>query len=231
MVREQTYLGNDRLKKETTEVIDDDGTFRQDVFFNATGTRYISAAFHAARKADPHAKLYANEFNIEGPGPKSSAYLKFIKALKEEGVPIDGLGIQSHLIVGQLPPNITETLEAFTKLGIEIALTELDIRMPLPATQEMIAQQRRDYETIVSACNALKRCIGVTVWDFTDKYSWIPGTFPGEGAACPWDEVCCRIRLRRTLRGPFLELRRKTRILWDHRRVWWRSLRVGVQLT
>ena len=47
----------------------------------------------------------------------------------------------------------------------------------------------KDYDTVVSACKAVKQCIGVTVWDFSDKYSWVPGTFSGQGAACPWDEV------------------------------------------
>ena len=172
------------------EVFNDDGTFRQDVFFNSSGSRFIPAAFHAARRADPHAKLYANDFNIEGPGAKATAYQNLIKTLKREGVPIDGIGFQSHFIVGELPPNITENMEAFTKLGVEVAITELDIRMTLPATPELLAQQKKDYETVIAACNAVKGCIGVTVWDFTDKFSWVPGTFAGQGAACPWDEVC-----------------------------------------
>ena len=171
------------------EVINDDGTFRQDVFFNSSGTKYIAAAFHAARAADPHAKLYANDFNIEGPGPKVTAYHNLIKTLKKERVPIDGIGLQAHLIVGQLPPNMKENLESFTKLGLEVAFTELDIRMTLPATPGLLAQQKKDYETVISACNAVKGCVGVTVWDFTDKYSWVPGAFAGEGGACPWDEV------------------------------------------
>ena len=170
-------------------MINDDGTYRQDIFFNLTGTKYMAAAFRAARAADPHAKLYANEFNIEGPGPKAEAYHRLIRMLKKDGVPIDGLGIQAHLTVGQLPHNIKENLEAFTKLGVEIALTELDIRMTLPSTPGLLAQQRKDYETIISACNEIEGCVGLTVWDFTDKYSWIPASFPGEGDACPWDNV------------------------------------------
>ncbi|KAI0081878.1 endo-1,4-beta xylanase [Panus rudis PR-1116 ss-1] len=172
------------------EVINDDGTgtFREDIFFNVTGTKYIAAAFRAARAADPHAKLYANDFNIEGFNVKSDAYRKLIPELKRQGVPIDGLGIQSHMTVGQVPPNVKENIESFVALGVEVALTELDVKMPLPATQEMLEQQRKDYETMIEACNAVRGCIGITVWDFTDKYSWIPGTFPGLGAACPWDD-------------------------------------------
>ncbi len=41
---------------------------------------------------------------------------------------------------------------------------------------------------LLAACLAVARCVGITVWDYTDKYSWIPSVFPGQGAALPWDE-------------------------------------------
>ncbi|WP_455681785.1 endo-1,4-beta-xylanase [Streptomyces violascens] len=34
----------------------------------------------------------------------------------------------------------------------------------------------------------VKRCVGITVWGYSDPHSWIPSTFPGEGVALPWDE-------------------------------------------
>ncbi|KAI0789859.1 endo-beta-1,4-glucanase [Abortiporus biennis] len=170
------------------EVLNDDGTFREDIFFNTTGSEYIPTAFHAARAADPHAKLYANDFNIEGINAKSEAYRNLIPQLRKQGVPIDGIGIQSHLIVGQLPTDMKENMEAFTAIGLEVAITELDIRMTLPETEELLEQQKKDYATVIEACNAVKGCVGITVWDFSDKYSWVPGSFAGQGAACPWDE-------------------------------------------
>ena len=93
-----------------------------------------------------------------------------VKELQRESVPIDGVGVQSHLIVGQVPDTFQQNLEEFTALGIEVALTELDIRFEtLPPTAEGVAQQKADYETVVAACHAVERCVGVTVWDFTDK--------------------------------------------------------------
>ena len=53
------------------EPFNDDGTFRSDVFFNTLNTSYIPLALHAARRADPRAKLYINDFNIEGIGKRS----------------------------------------------------------------------------------------------------------------------------------------------------------------
>lgn len=49
-------------------------------------------------------------------------------------------------------------------------------------------QQAADYQEVTLACVETENCVGVTIWDYTDKYSWVPDTFPGTGAALPWDE-------------------------------------------
>ncbi|KAI0636067.1 endo-1,4-beta-xylanase C precursor [Trametes polyzona] len=170
------------------EPFNDDGTWRQDVFYNTLGTSYVSIALKAARAADPNAKLYINDYNIEQSGAKSTAMLNLVKQLIADGVPIDGVGFQSHFVVGQIPGTFQQTLEQFTALGLEVAITELDIRMTLPATDALLAQQQKDYQTVVQTCMNVKGCVGVTIWDWTDKYSWVPSTFSGQGAALPWDE-------------------------------------------
>jgi endo-1,4-beta-xylanase len=62
--------------------------------------------------------------------------INLVKSLKAAGTPIDGIGIQGHLIVGQVPSKVALIVnyQAFTALGVEIAITELDIRMVLPET-------------------------------------------------------------------------------------------------
>lgn len=130
-----------------------------------------------------------------------------IKQLQADGVPISGVGMESHFIVGEVPTTLVENFQAYADLGLEFAITELDIRMELPATDASYEQQKQDYYTVVNACMQVSACVGVTVWDWTDKvsflehsskrnvlimhiqYSWIPSTFPGYGDACPWDEV------------------------------------------
>ncbi|KAI0648974.1 endo-1,4-beta-xylanase C precursor [Trametes meyenii] len=170
------------------EPFNDDGTWRQDVFFNTLGTDYVPIALKAARAADPNAKLYINDYNIEQAGAKATAMLNLVKQLLADGVPLDGVGFQCHFIVGEIPGTFQQTLEQFTALGLEVAITELDIRTTVPASQSALAQQEKDYQTVVSACMNVKGCVGITVWDFTDKYSWVPSTFSGQGAACPWDQ-------------------------------------------
>lgn len=150
---------------------------------------FIATAFRAARAADPNAKLYANDFNIEGSGVKANAYMNLVRTLKSQGVPIDGIGMQAHFIVGLVPSTLKQNIQAFANLGVEVAITELDVRMTLPATPALLAQQQRDYQTVIQACKEVNGCVGITLWDFTDKFSWVPGTFAGQGAACPWDQV------------------------------------------
>ncbi|KAG6812367.1 hypothetical protein H0H92_003178 [Tricholoma furcatifolium] len=170
------------------EPFNDDGTWRSDVFYDTMGEYFVPVALNAARAADPKAKLYINDYNIEGTGAKSTAMVNLVQSLQAAGVPIDGVGIQGHLIVGEVPTTMVENMLQFTALGIEVAITELDIRMTLPETAALLEQQKSDYQTVIEACNSVPGCVGVTLWDYTDKYSWVPSTFSGQGAACPWDE-------------------------------------------
>ncbi|KAH9481222.1 Endo-1,4-beta-xylanase A [Psilocybe cubensis] len=170
------------------EPFNEDGTWRDDVFHNTIGDGYVALALRAARAADPAAKLYLNDYNIENTGAKSTAMYNLVKSLQAQGAPIDGVGFQCHFIVGQIPTSFQRVLEQFTALGIEVAITELDIRMTLPATPALLQQQKQDYQNVIAACKNVAGCIGVTIWDYTDKYSWVPSVFPGEGAPLPWDE-------------------------------------------
>lgn len=52
------------------EPFNDDGTWRADIWYNTLNTSYVTTALVAARAADPAAKLYINDYNIEGTGTK-----------------------------------------------------------------------------------------------------------------------------------------------------------------
>ena len=137
--------------------------------YSTTPSGRICIALQAARQADPNAKLYINDYNVEGSGAKSTALQNLVKQLKAANAPIDGVGLQGHFIVGALPGNIQQNIEAFTALGVEVAITELDIRMTLPATPALLAQQQKDYQSVVQACMNVEKCVGITIWDWTDK--------------------------------------------------------------
>jgi endo-1,4-beta-xylanase len=170
------------------EPFNEDGTFRQSLWYTKLGQSYIADALRAARAADPDAKLYLNDYNTDGIGAKSDGMYNLVKSLKAQGVPIDGVGFQGHLILGQVPSTMRANLQRFADLGVDVAVTELDIRMTLPATDAKLAQQKADYRAVTDACVAVSRCQGVTVWGFTDSDSWIPDVFEGQGAATPYNE-------------------------------------------
>jgi endo-1,4-beta-xylanase len=153
------------------EALNDNGTLRNDVFLSTIGEDYIRIAFEAAAAADPDAKLYYNDFSIETAGAKSTGALNIVKTLQAAGTKIDGVGFQSHFIVGSTPSMASQisNLQSFTALGVEVALTELDIRMKLPSTAANLKQQSTDYQNTVAACLAVTGCVGITVWDFDDK--------------------------------------------------------------
>jgi endo-1,4-beta-xylanase len=171
------------------EAFNEDGTYRETLWYKTLGPGYIADALRWAHQADPHAKLYLNDYNIEAVGPKSDAYHALVKQLKAQRVPIDGVGFQGHLALQYgYPSSLKPNLQRFADLGVDVAITELDIRMILPADAAKLATQATWYADVTKACLAVRRCVGITIWDYTDKYSWIPAFFDGEGAALPWDE-------------------------------------------
>ena len=76
-----------------TAISNDDGTWRTDVFYNTLNTTYVAIALQAARAADPAAKLYINEYNLEYSGAKANSMLSLVSSLKAAGVPLDGIGL------------------------------------------------------------------------------------------------------------------------------------------
>ncbi|KAK4118400.1 glycoside hydrolase family 10 protein, partial [Parathielavia appendiculata] len=172
------------------EALNEDGTYRQSVFYKVLGEEYIKLAFKTAAAVDPQAKLYYNDYNLESPSGKTAGAQRIVKMLQAEGIKIDGVGLQAHL-VAEGHPTLDQHIDAikgFTDLGVEVALTELDIRLTLPATAENLALQKEAYKNAVGACVQVDGCVGVTLWDFYDPFSWVPYVFPSEGAATLWFE-------------------------------------------
>jgi endo-1,4-beta-xylanase len=171
------------------EVFNDDGTPRDTIWLRALGPGYIADAFRWAHQADPSAQLFLNDYNVEWVSPKSDAYYNLIKKLRAEKVPVQGFGMQGHLALQYgLPTTVLQNVRRFDALGVKTAFTEVDIRMQLPADPIKVAAQSEGFGTLLRACLLVRNCVSFTVWGFTDKYSWVPGVFDGEGSATPYDE-------------------------------------------
>ncbi|WP_214110270.1 endo-1,4-beta-xylanase [Acrocarpospora catenulata] len=185
------YAGNPTVVSwdVVNEAFNEDGTFRQSFWYNTLGQSYIADAFRAARAADPDARLCINDYNVEGINAKSTAMYNLVQSLRSQNVPVDCVGFQSHLATQYgFPNDLQQNLQRFANLGVQVRITELDVRIQTPRTAQKDTTQAQYYTNVVNACNAVTACAGVTIWGFTDKYSWVPDTFPSEGAALIYDE-------------------------------------------
>ncbi|RXW20210.1 hypothetical protein EST38_g5663 [Candolleomyces aberdarensis] len=169
------------------EVFEENGSFRNSVFYRVLGEEFIDLAFRTARAADANAKLYINDYNLDGPGPKIDALLALVGRLRGRGTPIDGIGSQGHLIVGQVG-NVEAQLKRMGDTGLDVAITELDIRIQRPVDSTKLAQQQRDYETVTKACLNVPQCVGITIWGVSDRHTWVDSTFPSFDSPLLWDD-------------------------------------------
>src|SRR6476661_8179508 len=165
-----------------------DGTLRNTVF-RKIGLRYMDDAFAMAHAADPAAKLFLNERGIEVPGPKADGVFDAISKMKERGVPINGVGFQMHAdTVVPTAQQLAAQIARYASIGVEVAITEMDVKLAIPANATALAAQARAYYDGLAACRAAPNCHTFVTWGFTDKYSWIPQFFPGMGDAMMLDE-------------------------------------------
>jgi endo-1,4-beta-xylanase len=182
------------------EPLDQNGSLRNDVFLAALGTEYIAVAFRAAREADPHATLMLNQIGAEPPSPQSRALLDLVRRLKRNGVPIDGVGLQNHRLDGSASTaaQFERAFAAYRRLGLKVAITEMDMPVRSPADRP---RQARAYRDAADACVAAPNCSGLTVWGVTDKYSWLGPA----GEPLLFD---AHARAKASLRGVLAALRR-----------------------
>lgn len=172
------------------EAFESDGKPRKTTWSGTPG--YIEQALKWAHAADPKAQLFYNDFSAEAINAKSDAIYEMAKDFKARGVPLDGIGLQMH--VGLKPgalASLGANIKRITDLGLQVQITELDVKVPVDAsgaaTPESLEAQAKVYGEIVAACVKNPRCTAIQTWGFTDKYSWIPGTNKGFGAALPFD--------------------------------------------
>ena len=181
------------------EAFNDDGTMRSTIFYDqpgigfaGQGTAYLEQTLRWANAANPSAKLFYNDYSAEVLNAKSDAILAMATDFKNRGVPLHGIGFQMHVDLGfdtaGTLQSFASNLARFAALGLELHITELDIRVP-SNDANTLTQQASLYGKIVAACLQQPACKMVQTWGFTDKHSWIPDFFPGYGWALPFDDA------------------------------------------
>ncbi len=169
------------------------GNIRKTMWYNVLGKDYIAKAFTYAHEADPNAILFYNDFNIERDTLKLNATLKLVNELKNQAVPIHGIGFQMHIRMDIPDETIAYALKKAAATGLQIHLSEVDIifnkhddtrlggiQIYDEITDKMKAAQAEKYKNLVLMYRKIvpkEQQYGITFWDFTDRDSWINGFF------------------------------------------------------
>jgi len=184
------YRGKIMAWDVVNETIADDGTFADNFWTNGIGPDYVEMAFRWAHEADPDALLFYNDFNAEGAGPKSDGVYTLVSGLVQNGVPIHGVGFEMHTTVDWAvdPAIMLANMQRLGALGLEIHITEMDVRIPSPLAPDALERQAEIYRTAMQACLEAPNCNTFIIWGLSDAHSWIPWVYPDWGAATILDE-------------------------------------------
>lgn len=173
-------------------VSDEDGAdaLRRSPWLDIAGEDFLSRAFEFAHEADPNALLFYNDYNECAPGKRERIY-SLVRKLKEQGVPIHGVGLQAHWsLASPTEDAIRAAIERYAELGLQLQITEMDVsvfewddrRTDLRApTAEMIERQTERYERLFRLLREYRDVISaVTFWGAADDYTWLDH-FPVHG--------------------------------------------------
>ena len=161
--------------------------YRQSPMYKLCGDEFIARAFQYAREADPKALLFYNDYNETDP-VKSQRIYEMVKKMKDNGVPIDGIGMQGHYnIYGPTEEEVDRALNLYKKIVKHIHVTELDVRI----NEEMGGQLRFSRKEI-KVSDSIKQHLAdqyarlfrvfrkhkdvidcVTFWNLSDRDSWL----------------------------------------------------------
>jgi endo-1,4-beta-xylanase len=177
---------------------------RDSPWLRNVGVDYIEQAFRATAAADPNALLVWNENYLElsnGFGSaKRRAMLNLLDGLLARGVPIHGIGIESHLRGDQLNVLGDASYEVFLRelerRGMKVFITELDVQdTTFPADAAARDQAVAEiYSRFLTASLRQQAVRGVVTWGLSDAFSWIAGYRPRKDGLpvrpLPFDANC-----------------------------------------
>lgn len=172
------------------EAIADDGTLRNSFWLQKIGPEYIEMAFQWAHEADPDTLLLYNDYGGEDLSRKSDEIYRLVQSLVSKNVPIHGVGLQMHIAM-DAPPNpqdVASNMSRLGALGLQVHITEMDVRVKQPTTPQDLEKQAEIYRSMLETCISVESCNTFVTWGLSDRYSWIPSHFEGWGDALLFDE-------------------------------------------
>ncbi|MBU1346428.1 MAG: endo-1,4-beta-xylanase [Alphaproteobacteria bacterium] len=204
------------------ETVDaDTGELRETSLSKAMGQSALDVAFHTAREAAPNAQLAYNDYMSWEAGHERhrAGVLRLLEGLKSRDVPIDALGVQSHIGSGNTDDSVgfdtaQETewrrfLDDATGMGLKLAITEFDVHDknlpadPVVRDREVAALGRRYLDLMLE----YPQLNTVMAWGMTDRYTWLQGRWPREDGLAkrptPYDDDFRAKPLRQAMAAAF----------------------------
>ena len=153
---------------------------RDSPWLKLVGADYVEVAFKAARDADPQALLTYNDYGIEGEDNDSQAkrvaVLTMLRRMRARHIPLDALGIQSHITAGkQYGPRLVEFMTAVRDMGLQIFVTEMDVN-DRPIASDIATRDQAVAETYGSFLKLMMQepaVHAVLTWGITDANTWL----------------------------------------------------------
>jgi endo-1,4-beta-xylanase len=157
------------------------------VWTDILGKTGIVNAFKYAHAADPAAKLFINDYNLEASKAKTDSMVALVNYLKSKGAQVDGIGTQMHCSLSSSYAGIDYMFQQLAATGLLVKITELDVTMSASALDHTVGDpitlgyQANMYKYIISSymknVPAAQR-YGITVWGVDDPDSWRASQLP-----------------------------------------------------
>jgi endo-1,4-beta-xylanase len=136
------------------------------------GRSYIDSAFVWANAADPNAKLFINDYNLEIDNRKLDSTIKIINELKAASIPVHGVGLQMHISINTSNAGIDNAFQKLAATGLLIHISEMDVRInpsnttPFTSTAPLLDQQAAKFKYVAESYFRKCACVS-TLWHYS----------------------------------------------------------------
>ena len=146
------------------------------------GEDYLADVLTTAHEIDPTVELWINETHVEVIADKHGRFRRTVADLVERELPLHGIGVQGHQLYPDFIPEpataeqLAGTLITYADMGLELAVTEMDV-LAHATDEDRLEVQARIYGELVDAALSIDACREVTFWGVSDAHTWVDEHF------------------------------------------------------
>jgi endo-1,4-beta-xylanase len=171
-----------------------EGRMADQVWAANLGPDYLAEVLGIAHEIDPSVELWINETHVDVVPDKHREFTRIITDLVDRGVPLHGVGLQGHQLYPDFTPeppspeHLASVVATYADLGLEVAVTEMDV-LAHPTRPDRLEVQARIYGELVDAALSVDACREITFWGVSDARSWVDEHFGPDRAPLLFDHA------------------------------------------